>query len=246
MSESRPTCNHSKRVRIHNETEFSDHQYPPTWPPRQERINLLLSFIDIHSWYTHKSILYAISSSLGSENLGTSKLCVIFHLTYREECGGNPSVAFNLEEMKLSTLSEGLANNPGASAWWETGRPSREVREAYMRDRDPQFSSNLQVCYRMEDEVQDFCLWSPLVPQTMSIHFPEAYAFFDSRVGDRQLEEIQRMVRMGLVYRRGSEADPLWRLGTLRKRGRKWRWETLKPQELVSLGLPLTHGFPGC
>lgn len=208
-----------------------------SFPPVEHRLNLLDNFIQAHTWYFEKTLHYVMRYLRLEETFDFSKTYCHVTVRYREDCGGNPSLAFRVDDMEFRALADAKVY-PIAAKSIEAGRLTDEFHEARGRESDPDFIGVMTVAWMMED----YCSWKRWVYSRMLPDFKMYQDNLERRIQDRWLEDFQNLVLKGLTYKNPEEGK-LWRLGTLKKRGEKWYWEQLTPDELEDMGYARRHGL---
>jgi hypothetical protein len=209
----------------------------PTIPSLGERRNLLYDFLEVHRWSFQKAATSAIFLEGGrAENFDYDKRYLICRLSYRRDSGGNPSLAFRIENAAFRPLSE-ILEDPRMAESLEAGRTTRELNIALIKAESDDFLGLLLVLYRLED----FAIWEPIPQHTLHPiqTQPNLRDFFHGKWLDRLKNSVDR----GHVMRKVDSHDTMWKIGILRKIGNKWQWVQLTPDELEAEGFK--RDFPG-
>jgi hypothetical protein len=202
-----------------------------TWPPLRERQILRESFYEAHQWSFEKAIRTAVRLRGGVDKFDFKNHFIRFDLRYRPDCGGNPSVAFNITRAAIIPFS--ADQSPETRAVLEASRLTREAEEAKRKATEEDFVGLFLVLHMMEDYGEWFTTLlhrEPPMLKTLLDQSPIPHTMW--------LLELQRTVDLGIIYGQLEENDIFWKLGYLKKRGSKWRWEPMSSEELVALGLP--------
>jgi len=223
----KPLCQLWQRVA--RDAEENPERYDPTLRPIKERLHLLHDFREAHTWYIQKTIYYAMRHLGMEDNFDFSRTFILINLRYRPDCDDNPSVAFEIEHVGFYPLAVLMEDSEEVL---EAGRPRREELEARMRATEKGFLAMMTIAYKMEDFVE----WEAIEYFNLSPRREIEIAFLREEIGDRWMEDIQRTVRMGIVFRQDKKDPQKLRAGCLKKRKNKYFWEPFSPEKLKAMG----------
>ncbi|KAI0949789.1 hypothetical protein AcV7_008454 [Taiwanofungus camphoratus] len=186
-------------------------------PSVEERMNLLDDFIEAHRFMTQQTIGGAFRVNGGQDNFDFAKNCLVIDLRYRVDCGGNPALAFQVEDARFQPISEVLSTCSAVRDSWEAGEALRRESERLGRTcvSSTPFLGVLMVLWR----TREFSTWIRRIWHRM-----RPAAVDGSRVDPHWLEILQDTVKHGIVFRRTSE-DADWEPGQLKKVGSHWKWQ---------------------
>ena len=232
----RPICQYMQRnAAITQMRDSFDKPYgSDDWPSLRERQILRAAFYEAHQWSFEKAIGSAVRLRGGVDKFDFKNHFIRFDLRYRPDCGGNPSVAFNIIRATILPLSADQL--PETLAVLEASRLSREAEEANRNANEEDFVGLFLVMHQMEDYGEWFTT-------QMRREKPMFKTLLDrpSTPHAMWLLELQKTVDLGIVYGQLEEDDIYWKFGYLKKRGSKWRWQPMSSEELVALGLPADY-----
>lgn len=210
---------------------------PVPLPKLSHRIRLLTDFKEAHAWYFEKSVYSAIRVNGGRKDFDYPNRYLCFNLKYRQDCGGNPGLAFSLESAAIQDVA-GLQTRPRMRAAYESGRVQREESAKEIRKNKPRFLGIISDCYSTED----YHLFG-----TMQIHDhpPEFEAVVADLVPHHQwVEHLQRALALGIAFSR-AKGEATAKPGRISLVNYLWKWKAMTSDELVEVGLPaeLTMGM---
>lgn len=208
---------------VHN---FID-RVPP--PKLSHRINLLNDFAEAHAWYLQKSVHSAIRVNGGLKDFDYANRYVEINLRYRQDCGGNPGVAFSVKSAAVEDVAK-LQRYPGWLAAYESGRAQREESAKEIKSASPRFLGIVSVCYSMED----YAIFA-----TMQIHEHDPEFEVAAKRVPHHLwaEHLQRSIELGMVFSM-AEDDVTAKPGRISLVDGVWKWAAMTEAELVGMGLP--------
>lgn len=186
-------------------------------PSVEERMNLLDDFIEAHRFMTQQTIGGAFRVNGGQDNFDFAKNCLVIDLRYCVDCGGNPALAFQVEDARFQPISEVLSTCSAVRDSWEAGEALRRESERLGRTcvSSTPFLGVLMVLWR----TREFSTWIRRIWHRM-----RPAAVDGSRVDPHWLEILQDTAKHGIVFRRTSE-DIDWEPGQLKKVGSHWKWQ---------------------
>jgi hypothetical protein len=236
----RPVCEHRRIAEEWNHVldVINESILMNNLPSINHRRNLLDDFLEHHAWYLQRAICYSMRWLQLEETFDFSKSHMLIYLRYRPDCEDNPGVAFHITDMVFRPFSQTIAEYARAGPMLEAHRRHYQVKVAALKASDPDCMGALSIACMMEDQ----CVWMTF-PYCLTP--PEFLPFerdLQQRLGACWLEDLQRVVHMGLGYRKDAEGH-LWRLGTLKKRKQEWCWQRLSQDSLVSFGYSRDHAL---
>jgi hypothetical protein len=203
---------------------------PSSLPPQKERINLLNDFKEAHARAFGKAIHCEILLRGGVDNFDFKRHYMKFDLRFRRDCGGNPGVAFSVENAEIRPLSE-IDSRPGYKASLEAGQANDDASAAHFKATKQSFVGLFMVLYCMEGyglwQANELCHTDPTFDAALKRLHPELW-----------LRELQKTVEMGMVFRKTNPDDLGQKFGRIKRVGLRWKWVQLTPQELVEIGMP--------
>lgn len=203
---------------------------PVPFPKLSHRIRLLTDFKEAHAWYFEKSVNSAIRVNGGRKDFDYANRYLRFNLKYRQDCGGNPGLAFSLESAAVENVTS-LQGRPRVLAAYESGRIQREESEKEIRKKKPRFLGIISVCFSMED-------FDLLGTMQIHDHLPELEAVIANFVPHHKwVEHLQGALALGIVFSR-AEGEAAAKPGRISLVGDLWKWTAMTGDEMVEMGLP--------
>lgn len=204
---------------------------PIPLPKLSYRVNLLDDFTEAHAWYFEKSVYSAIRVNGGRKNFDYANRYIKINLKYRQDCGGNPGVAFLVESAAVENVAD-FQEHPGMLAIYESGRAQREESAKEIRRRSARFLGIISVCYSMED-------YSIFGSMQIHDHDPEFEAVVVDLVPHHLwVENLQRALALGVIFSR-AEGDIAAKPGRISLVDDVWKWAAMTEADLVKLGWPI-------
>ena len=149
-----------------------------------------------------------------------------FDLRSREGHDGNPSMAFSMEGYKFCSLTD-MPDLDHRTSYDQMGPFREKSVERGRQEFGDSFVGLLTLLYIVDGS---FGMWA--------VHL---HSSAGSRLRKcdhhRWFQELQKGVLTGMVYRKLSVDDHMWRAGRLEKQGQKWVWKRLEVRDLVSAGI---------
>jgi hypothetical protein len=185
--------------------------------------------MEAHSRAFQKAIHCEIFLRGGVDNFDFKRHYMEFDVRLRSDCGGNPGIAFTVENAAIRPLSEIRAVAKKQAAL-DAGRATRDANEAHFRATQAEFVGLFMALYHFEG----YGFWQPHPlhrTPTFDAHLRQLHP-------EMWLRELQNTVEMGIVFRKTSPNDPVQKFGRIKKVRSEWNWVQLTSQELVQLGMP--------
>ncbi|KDQ56965.1 hypothetical protein JAAARDRAFT_35563 [Jaapia argillacea MUCL 33604] len=120
-------------------------------PPLKERKNLLTDFDQMHGWYIQKSAYAALKLDGGEQSFDYQNKYLRINLRYRHDCGGNPSIAFDIVDASIRPVFSDMERRQRMRDAFEAERTRREADIARFKQTDRTFIGLLLILYQMED-----------------------------------------------------------------------------------------------
>ncbi|KAH7924996.1 hypothetical protein BV22DRAFT_1065719 [Leucogyrophana mollusca] len=215
-------CREQQR-NLQNIQRDRDLPLPPGFPPVQECKCILEDWVEVHRQGLEQSLASAIHDLGRPYDL--NKDYAIFSISYRPSSGGNPSLAFTVNDADIvphpplgTSLGDMLAStNP------------RVVQANAKEFKHPEFLAAVPCVY----SVDKVFLWiSYLYLKKMDIPtvtFKDRPWFW----------WLNFCCDAGLVFRKGGPHHAVWHPGLMEKEGNKWVWKEKTLSELAAKGTHL-------
>ena len=202
----------------------------PSLAPSKESMNFLQDFMEAHSRAFQKAIHCEILLRGGIDKFDFKRHYYMkFNLQLRSDSGGNPGIAFTVENAEIRPLSE-IGFVAAQKAALDAGRATRDANEAHLRATQVDFVGLFMTLYHF----RGYSLWQP----HRLHHTPTFDAYLKQLHPEMWLRELQLTVKMGIVFRKTSPDDPVQKYGRIKKVGSEWNWVQLTSEELVQFGMP--------
>lgn len=209
---------------------------PKSFPSHGERIRLFHHFRHSHIWSFQRAVAYPVLMRGGVNRFDFKTHCIFFDVRFRPECGGNPSLAYSILDVTISTLDDILARHPGLQAVMDANKPALDYTILYRSKTVPNFAGFLPSVHRWKEYGGYFISHPTHYDPEIEIRAPYMRACHEWKEG------LQKATEAGIVYQH-LEEHGRWKAGSLKMERSKWRWNEFTSEELVKLGFP--PDFPG-
>jgi hypothetical protein len=157
---------------------------------------------------------------------------MVFQLSYRMDCGGNPALAFRVE--RASLLPRSVLDEDARDAI-EVSKGTMETTKVLKRAEEPKFVDILPVIFSFREQrviriIEPFAIYDQL-----------SFIQFGLKRPDFFLEQLQVLSERGHAYRDVDVGEMV--LGQMKKRDNKWCWVGLTEEEAEAGGYISTTDF---
>lgn len=155
---------------------------------------------------------------------------MLFKFSYRDDCAGNPGVAFNVDSVTWEPLHQ-LNSKPNSvvTRCFVDGIPAKEAKAERHRKADPNhFLGIFSTLY----STAGYFIWEEHPISRLAPFFEEGLKEY----AKDWLTELTWMTARGFSLKAGEDRIAKW--GHIKKGDKRWRWVAFTPEELEAIGMP--------
>jgi hypothetical protein len=172
----------------------------------------------------HFSLLRAIAHARifhagGIRSFPIASHFLAFHLSYRDDCSGNPARAFYAEFASLIPLS--IASKKALAAF-EASKHSQDAVKTHQKAADPEFVDFLPVAFMFGERT---------LTEPIGIYDQPNILKYCLNDADFFMKQLRVLSKKGHAYRDLGTGKLV--IGRMEERGSKWHWVPLTEQEIA-------------
>ncbi|KAH9832861.1 uncharacterized protein C8Q71DRAFT_725991 [Rhodofomes roseus] len=195
--------------------------------PAESRLHLLEHFADAHKRIVQQILPVATHHREGCGTFDYSGEYVVIKLSYRDDCGGDPSRSYRVHSAEFRPQSVTCERYPHLRGrieqWYGLKAGEYQARKCFLG-----FVHILWVT-----DGDDFMVWQALPDYEVS---PLQASAMRQADGSDWLAPLRWAAENGFVYRHPRPGFPFPLMGYLKKKGVGWQWQPFSHAQLVAMG----------